>query len=116
MEQSFHLVLQMTPEQFEDYQYLKAQIRAKLQNLGIDDNEDVYWRECPPVTDEFCQKLRDALQCRSETQLIAYYPHSWHHRAYKEVIVEGVSYRWMSFQNGDFVKFAPSLANQCEAA
>lgn len=108
--QTLLITLSLTQEQFEDYQYLKANVHEKLASIGINDDEDVYWREDPPVADGFIEKLRDAIGAQAEVQFLAYYAHSFHHRTYKEVLIDGVRYRWMSFSSDHFVKFAPALA------
>lgn len=110
-EQHFTISLQLTQAQFEDYQYLKDCVKAKLGAYGIQDDEDVHWYEKPPVADQFIEKLRLALGATTDAQFIPKYAHSWHFRTYKEIVVDGAKYLWQSFGHGHFVKFAPATAS-----
>lgn len=110
VEQELSITLSLTQEQFEDYHHLKASVHEKLAGVGINEDEDVYWREDPPVADGFIEKLRNAIGAQAEAQFSAYYAHSYHYWTYKEVAVEGVRYHWMSFTSDQFIKFAPSMA------
>lgn len=101
--------LQLTQAQFEDYQALKDRIHAKLDELGIPPSESAYWREDPPMDADFIAQLRAAIDAPVDADFIAYYAHSYHHRSYKTVRVNGEDYRYMGFQNGHFIKFAPVL-------
>ena len=109
-EQRFTISLQLTQSQFEDYQFLKDCVKAKLAKLGVQDDEHVHWYEKPPVTDVLIEKLRAAIGAAADAQFIPQFAHSWHFRTYREVVVEGTKYLWMSFQGGHFVKFAPATA------
>lgn len=103
------LTLEMTQSEFEDYQFLKTQIHDALPGLGIPQDEDVSWYENPPVTKSFSKKLLDAICAGKNAQLIGYYPHSHQHRTYKDIVVDGVGYKYMAFQEGLMIKFAPAI-------
>ena len=102
--------LELTQVEFEDHHLLRDRAKEALVSLGIPKDENVYWYENPPVTNSFQEKLRAAIGCTKDAQLIAYYPHSYHHRTYKEVCVGGICYKYMPFQSGLMVKFAPAMA------
>lgn len=110
-EQCFSISLRLTQAQFEDYQFLKDCVKARLAACGIQDDEGVHWYENPPIEDQFIEKLRLALGAATDAQFIPKYAHGWHHRTYKEIVVDGAKYLWQSFQNGHFVKFAPANAS-----
>jgi hypothetical protein len=102
--------LELTQEEFEDYQLLKSCVHEKLLSIGIPKGEDVYWFENPPVANFFLEKLRAAIGSSGDAQFIAHYPHSYHHRTYKDVAVDGVRYKYMPFQHDLIIKFAPVMA------
>lgn len=102
--------LELSQVEFEDYQLLKERIHAQLISMGIPANENVYWYEDPPVTNSFLEKMRAAICSHADAQFIAHYPHSYHHRHYKDAVVDGVAYKYMPFQQGLMIKFAPSMA------
>lgn len=57
------------------------------------------------------QALKEQIGASPDAQLIGYYPHSFHHRHYKDAIVNGVKFRYMGFAGGHFIKFARASAN-----
>ena len=110
-QQHVTISLRLTQAQFEDYQFLKDCVKTKLAEIGIQDDEHAHWYELPPVADAEIEKLRMAIKASAEAQFIPKYAHSHHHRTYKEIVVEGSKYLWMSFANGNFVKFALASAS-----
>jgi hypothetical protein len=109
VEQETTFTLDLTQEQFEDYQLLKDRIHAQLDAIGIPQSEHPYWREDPPVETSLISKIKAVLGCKHDDELIPYYAHSFHHRHYKMASIDGIVYRYMGFQNGHFIKFAPAL-------
>lgn len=109
VKQDMEFTLHLTQAQFEDDQYRKKQAEEQLARLGIDKNEDVSWYEKPAVSNEFIKKLRVLLTCSSEVRFIPYYAHSFNHQFYKEINVDGVQYRWNSWDGGNYINFAPEL-------
>lgn len=110
LQQEHTFTLPLTQEQFEDYQYLKDQVHATLDAMGIPQSEAPYWREDPPVDAAQVAALKAAIGAPDEADFIAYYAHSYHHRHYKLVTVGGEKLRYMGFSNGLLIKFAPELA------
>lgn len=106
-EQTFNLLL--TQAEFEDYEGLKTKVHAQIEALGIPSSEAPYWREDPPVDAAFLAQLKAAIGAPDDVQFIAYYAHSYQHRHYKTVRVNGEDFRYMGFQNGHFIKFALDL-------
>lgn len=99
------LVLRMTQNEFEDYQYRKGALHKAMAAQGIDPKNAV-WHEDPEVSEVFEARLMSAIGVGSDCALIAHYPSSYQHNHYREVVVDGKRVRWMPFQNGQFIKWA----------
>lgn len=100
----------MTQEQFEDHQTQRDFVHDGIRAIGLHPAE-VVWFESPPIDEVTVRAFKEHIGAAPDAQLIAYYPHSVHHRHYKEAILNGVKYLYMGFQNGHFIKFAQSISN-----
>lgn len=100
----------MTQEQFEDHQTKRDFVHDGIRAIGLNPAE-VVWFESPPIDEVTERAFKEHIGAAPDAQLIAYYPHSVHHRHYKEATLNGVKYLYMSFQNGHFIKFAQSVSN-----
>ncbi len=109
-EQRRYFILDLTQDQYEDYQGLKARVHAKLEEMGITKADRPYWNEHPFVPAGFEEKLQTAIGASDEAQFIAHYPHSWQHRHYKRVEVNGVPCEYQSFSHDQFIKWAPAIS------
>lgn len=100
----------MTQEQFEDHHTKLDYVHEGIRAIGLNPAE-VAWFESPPIDEATERAFKEFIGAAPDAQLIAYYPHSFHHRHYKEAILNGVKYLYMGFQNGHFIKFAQSVSN-----
>lgn len=100
----------MTQEQFEDHQAKRDFVHDGIRAIGLNPAE-VVWFESPPIDEVTERAFKEHIGAAPDAQLIAYYPHSVHHRHYKEATLNGVKFLYMSFQNGHFIKFAQSVSN-----
>lgn len=100
----------MTQSQFEDHHVKLGLVHDGIKANGLNPAE-VVWYEAPTVSKETERAFKDLIGAAPDAQLIAYYPHSFHHQCYKEAILNGVKYLYMGFQNGQFIKFAESVSN-----
>ncbi len=98
----------LTQEEFEDYQFLKARVHHELDVIGVPEHEAAHWYEAPFYQLDQLKKLAICFGAGHAT-LIPYYPHGWHHKHYHQADVDGVRFRYMSFQHGEFIKFAPDI-------
>lgn len=101
--------LELTQDEFEDYQLLKARVHHELDVLGVPEHESAHWYEAPIYSIEHLGAIAKAIGASADSTLIPYYAHGWHHRHYHVVQVNGVRYRYMGFQHGQFIKFAPDV-------
>lgn len=99
----------MTQEQFEDHQTKRDLVHEGIRAIGLNPAE-VAWFESPLIDEATERTFKELIGAAPDAQLIAYYPHSFHHRHYKEAILNGVKYLYMGFQNGHFIKFAQSVS------
>lgn len=103
----------MTQVQFEDYPAKSAMIHAALREIGITEDENVYWYEAPIIDPNLIEKIRTLINADETAQFIPYYAHSWQYSHYQDVLVDGNLYKWRSFHQ-QFIKFAPSIANSTD--
>lgn len=96
----------MTQEQFEDHHAKRDSVHEGIRALGLNPAE-VVWFESPQVSEKTEQAFKELIGADPDAQLIAYYPHSFHHRNYKEAVLNGVKYLYMGFQNGHFLTSSP---------
>ena len=101
--------VEMTQEQFEDHQAKLDFVHEGIRAIGLNPAE-VHWFESPLIDEATELAFKELIGAAPEAQLIAYYPHSFHHRYYKEACLNGVKYLYMGFQNGHFIKFAQSVS------
>ncbi|MDT8992831.1 hypothetical protein RQP54_18300 [Curvibacter sp. APW13] len=100
--------IDLSQDEFEDYQALKARVHHELDVIGIPQHESAYWVEAPPYSLDQLKKLAIAFGSGNAT-LIPHYAHGWHYNHYHQAVVDGVRYRYMGFQGGEFIKFAPDI-------
>lgn len=100
--------MELSQDEFEDYQLLKARIHHELDVIGVPEHEAAYWYEAPVYSLDHLKKLAITFGSGQAT-LIPHYPHGWHYNHYHLAEVDGVRYRYMSFQQGEFIKFAPDI-------
>lgn len=100
----------MTKKQFEDHHTKLGLVHEGIRGIGLNPAE-VAWFESPPMDEVTERAFKELIGAAPDAQLIAYYPHSWNHQYYKEAILNGVKYLYMSFQNGHFIKFAQSVSS-----
>lgn len=98
----------MTQEQFESHQEKRDLVHQGIRAIGLDPRETV-WFESPHVDKTTEHAFKELIGADSNAHLILYYPHSFHHRHYKEAVLNGVKYLYMGFQNGYLIKFAQSV-------
>lgn len=108
-QRNFYILLEITQDQFEDYQTLKACVHAAIESAGWQQKQICAWHEAPEYTDDVVKKLRAAIGCADHVEFIPYYPHSFNHRSYKVYEVGGQRFVANSFSSGRFIKFAQSL-------
>lgn len=101
-----HVELDLTQQEFEDYQYVRKLIQDKALSLGFELGEYA-WLESPVYEPEFLAALSSTLGLGDHHELIGYYPHGWQHRHYKTVLVgDHVVRHQSSGVDGRFVSFA----------
>lgn len=102
------ITLHLQQEVFEDYQVLRGLVHEAIKANGIDLSEHPYWHEDPEVENVLIEKLREAIPCHPEAQFSARYFHSGHQQHYKDVVVDGKPFKYLTFQGDRIVKFAPA--------
>lgn len=107
----FTAVLLLTQEEYEDHHLKRDAMRALITGKGLNLAETV-WQEDAPSDPDVEERLREVIGCGAEAQMIPKYAHGWEHNAYKQVEIDGVTYRYMGFQNGAFIKYAPEMASE----
>jgi len=103
------ITISMTQEAFEDYQTQKEMVHQGIRSIGLNPAE-VDWNESPPIDEKFELAFKLHIGAAPDAQLIHYYPHSFHHRHYKDALLDGVKYVYMGFANGNFIKFAQATS------
>lgn len=109
LETRFHIRLELTRAEFEDYQGVRNKVRHAIREAGHDLQRVCSWTEAPEYDPELVLQFRTSIGCPDTTQLIAYYPHSIDHRHYKRTVIGAHEFTYQSFSQGRFIKFAMNL-------
>lgn len=103
------IVLRMPQEQFEDFGYVRSTLHAEFIRLGYKLSEIIQWRQTPKVSQALIRKLKKAINCRSDALFRPQYADRYRHSRYHKVVIDGKNYRYMDFDGGQLIKFAPAL-------
>lgn len=101
------VMLHLTQRQFENKQLVDLLLEREAARLGI--ASLAWWHERPPVPNDLVEKLRAAIECPKNAEVIFYYPAHITSQHFSDVAIDGQLYRYSNHPGSRVIKIVPAL-------